>query len=387
VLIAFSSIYWREAWKYGERAFRFCHHDVGHAIGAIIFAAATFGWEGRLIENIGDEDLESLLGLRSQIGPEAEQAGCLIALFPDGALGDSDGVVLELPSDLLARLRATEAMGRPNTLSAAHHSWPIIDEVAPLTRHPRMRNKKMLAPHEEPEARASVLGQRLVSARRIIRARRSALRMDGCTAIAEEVFYHMMARTLPTARSFRVLSWPPHVSLALFVHRVSRLPLGLYVLARSPEHLGLMRAGMREDFLWQQPERCPSWLNLFQLLAGDARGAAEIISCHQSIAGDGAFSLGMLADFDAMTQSPWVYPRLFWEAGLIGQVLYLEAEAADLRATGIGCFFDDAMHELLGLRADGRWQSLYHFTIGGAVPDERLQTLPAYHHLDRQALE
>ncbi|MGH8651935.1 MAG: nitroreductase family protein [Gammaproteobacteria bacterium] len=83
------------------------------------------------------------------------------------------------------------------------------------------------------------------------------------------------------------------------------------------------------------------------------------------------------------TQSPWVYPRLFWETGLIGQVLYLEAEAADLRATGIGCFFDDAMHELLGLD-DERWQSLYHFTIGGAVWDERLQTSAAYHHLERR---
>ncbi|MGH8609058.1 MAG: SagB/ThcOx family dehydrogenase [Gammaproteobacteria bacterium] len=380
ILIALSSIYWREAWKYGERAFRYCHHDVGHAIAAIIFAAATFGWEGRLIENIGDEDLESLLGLRSQVGPEAEEAECLIALFPDGALGDSDGVVLELPSDLLARLRATEAMGRPNTLSAAHHPWPIIDEVAALTRHPRMENKKKQMPCEGLETRASVLGQRPVSARPIIRARRSAVRMDGRTGMAEEVFYHMMARTLPAARPFRVLPWPPHVSLALFVHRVCGLALGLYVLARSPEHWALLRAATREDFSWQRPERCPSWLNLFQLLAGDARPAAEIISCHQSIAADGAFSLGMLADFDAMTQSPWVYPRLFWEAGVIGQVLYLEAEAADLRATGIGCFFDDTMHELLGL-TDERWQSLYHFTIGGAIWDERLQTLPAYHHL------
>ncbi|MGH8655638.1 MAG: hypothetical protein ACREYE_27220 [Gammaproteobacteria bacterium] len=107
-----------------------------------------------------------------------------------------------------------------------------------------------------------------------------------------EVFYHVMARTLPAARPFRVLPWPPRVSLALFVHRVSGLAEGIYVLARAPEHVALLRAAIREDFSWQRPERCPSWLDLFQLLAGDARQAAEIISCHQSIAGDGAFSLG-----------------------------------------------------------------------------------------------
>ena len=48
----------------------------------------------------------------------------------------------------------------------------------------------------------------------------------------------------------------------------------------------------------------------------------------------------------------WFYRRLFWECGMIGQVLYLEAEAAGARGTGIGCFYDDAVHELLGLTGE-----------------------------------
>ena len=94
---------------------------------------------------------------------------------------------------------------------------------------------------------------------------------------------------------------------------------------------------------------------------------------------DGAFSAGMLADYlDALAaEGPAVYRRLFWEAGAIGQVLYLEAEAAGVRATGIGCFFDDPVHALVGLQ-DREWQSLYHFTVGGPVEDARLSTLPAY---------
>ena len=50
---------------------------------------------------------------------------------------------------------------------------------------------------------------------------------------------------------------------------------------------------------------------------------------------------------------------------MIGQVLYLEAEAAGARGTGIGCFYDDAVHELLGLVGHA-WQSLYHFSMGNA---------------------
>ena len=90
----------------------------------------------------------------------------------------------------------------------------------------------------------------------------------------------------------------------------------------------------------------------------------------------------MLAAFESTlagdgTPRPWQYPRLFWEAGALGQRLYLEVEALGLRGTGIGCFFDDQVHALLGLR-DRSFQSLYHFTAGGPVEDSRLTVLPAY---------
>jgi hypothetical protein len=58
-------------------------------------------------------------------------------------------------------------------------------------------------------------------------------------------------------------------------------------------------------------------------------------------------------------------------------VLYLEAEAAGARATGIGCYYDDPVHAMLGL--DGHaWQSLYHFSMGLPVEDTRLTTEPGY---------
>ena len=65
---------------------------------------------------------------------------------------------------------------------------------------------------------------------------------------------------------------------------------------------------------------------------------------------------------------------------MIGQVLYLEAEAHGIRGTGIGCFFDDPVTELLGIQDSSR-HSLYHFTVGHPVEDVRLATLPPYHHL------
>jgi len=78
-----------------------------------------------------------------------------------------------------------------------------------------------------------------------------------------------------------------------------------------------------------------------------------------------------------VTDAPWRYRELHWEAGAVGQVLYLEAEASGLRGTGIGCFFDDGVHELLGI-AGGKLQTLYHFTVGGPLTDDRIVSLPPY---------
>jgi len=152
---------------------------------------------------------------------------------------------------------------------------------------------------------------------------------------------------------------------------------------------------MRPAFLWEHVPTPPSPVGfgeaggpnvpndpnglLFLLLPCDVTRAAKRISCDQDIAGDGFFSLGMIARVGSSLRDrgEWFYRRLFWECGLVGQVLYLEAEGAGARGTGIGCFFDDAVHDLLGL-SGGEWQSLYHFSMGMPVEDERLTTEPGY---------
>jgi hypothetical protein len=165
----------------------------------------------------------------------------------------------------------------------------------------------------------------------------------------------------------------------LFVHRVKGLPSGVYAFVRDHKKLDVLKHVMRSDFVWQSPASVDSDCPLYLLRESDCRDAARTLSCHQDIAADGFFSLGMLADFTEpiLRHGTSFYRNLFWEAGVIGQVLYLEAEAANARSTGIGCFFDDAVHDVLGL-TDNQFQSLYHFTVGISVEDHRLQSSPAY---------
>jgi nitroreductase len=171
------------------------------------------------------------------------------------------------------------------------------------------------------------------------------------------------------------------VNLALFVHRVQDLQPGLYLLVREPACKEALRTALKPEFAWQKPAECPPDLELYRLMTGDAQSVAGQLSCQQEIASDGCFSLGMIADFEGSLAEfdAWFYPRLFWECGAIGQVLYLAAEALGIRSTGIGCYFDDPVHSLLGLDLDSlTYQSLYHFTVGGPVDDMRLTILPAY---------
>jgi nitroreductase len=262
--------------------------------------------------------------------------------------------------------------------------WPVIDEVAVATRVTREPADGYSPGLPSARDLAVPLAARSgATAEHVILGRRSAVDMDGATALAAVGFFRMLARTMPAADAAAIpwdaFSWRPRLHLALFVHRVDGMRPGLYMLVRDGRRLDALKAAARDAFQWHAVDGAPSGLPLYLLAEGDCRAIAARVSCGQTIAADGAFSAGMIADYlDALaTEGPSVYRRLFWEAGAIGQVLYLEAEAAGLRATGIGCFFDDAVHELLGLRSRD-WQSLYHFTVGGPVEDTRLSTLPAY---------
>ncbi|MGH8630084.1 MAG: SagB/ThcOx family dehydrogenase, partial [Burkholderiales bacterium] len=185
----------------------------------------------------------------------------------------------------------------------------------------------------------------------------------------------VMRRPMP----WDAIPWDPAIHFGLFVHRVNGLDPGLYLLARDPAKVEKLRQSTHDQFAWATLPGCPPDLPLYVLEHGDARRLATQVSCNQDIAGEGAFSLGMIAEYQEalVTHGPWFYRRMFWETGAIGQVLYLEAEAAGVRATGIGCFFDDPVHQTFGFK-DFAFQSLYHFTVGGAVDDARLTTLPPY---------
>jgi SagB-type dehydrogenase family enzyme len=375
--IGLSTVMWREAWKYGERAFRYCQLDVGHAVASIAYAASALGWTLHERRELATLTLASLLGVDRpadfpsprRADTEREEAEVLLQVAVAGRLAGID------PRTLLegARWQGSASVIDP----APVHRWPIIDEVAAATRHTNdaRAEPRQLPPPAAPPVSAQPGGPPLAD---VILGRRSAQRFDPRASLAAGDFFTLLAAAMPGAGApWFALAEAPRVSLVLFVHRVDGLEPGLYLLARNREHAAPLAGRFRPEPV----AAAPAGLPLYRLTTADPqelRRLARAIHCHQDLAANACFALGMVAEFSApIAAEPGAYRDLLREAGAIGQVLYLEAEACGLRGTGIGCFFDDPFHELLGL-ADEAFQSIYHFTVGLPVEDARLETSAAY---------
>jgi nitroreductase len=356
--LGFSSIHWREAWKYGERAFRYCQLDLGHVLAAVSYAAALLGWRAQLL-SLDSFEVARCLGLDRDAdfaGVEAEEPEFIVALEANATLPTEAATFMHWAG--------TPSLLDPRPL----YQWPVIEDVAAATRGALVPADTGSPPSAPPPSASTR------PATQVILNRRSAQAFDGQSILPHAVFRRILACLLPGgAPVWEVWPHAPRVHPVLLVHRVEGVAKGLYALPRSDA--AAARAAFRAEFTWDAAD--PD-LPLFQLIQAAAAKTARTLSCHQDIASHSAVTFMFVAEFHTpIAQNPAAYRHLHWEAGMLGHVITLEAEAAGWRGTGIGCFFDDADHDVLGL-TDSRFQVLYHFAVGMPVDDPRLLTLDAY---------
>lgn len=305
-MIGFSSIFWREAWKYGERAFRYCNHDVGHAIAAVSMAAAGLGWDARVLDGLGYEKLEKLMGLESfpkfnipsrpvrgrMPEIEFEHPDCVLLVFPKG-VGEFevDYEKLRVASSEFSNL---QWKGKPNMLSKEHICWDIIYRTAEAVKKPLKTTKELVSEPFRSSGMISESSYKGFNLSEVVRKRRSAVDMDGVTVMTRETFYQILLHCMPSgfgasgqkrgrqlALPFRAMPWDCEVHAVLFVHRVVGLPNGLYFLVRNEDHFHEIRTATRSEFKWVKPDGCPNDLPLYELEQGDCRELSKRLSCLQ----------------------------------------------------------------------------------------------------------
>src|SRR6202790_964628 len=77
LIVGLTSIFWRESWKYGERAYRYCCHDLGHAMMSLLLAARALGLPGGAVAHFSDLRLARAMGLA-----EGDEAPMAFLVFP-----------------------------------------------------------------------------------------------------------------------------------------------------------------------------------------------------------------------------------------------------------------------------------------------------------------
>ena len=263
-------------------------------------------------------------------------------------------VGLHGPSIPVNMLNADETAvfgGHPNRLSEVQEPYPLIERIHAATK---LSTETTVPSFGQPKVsrRGEVSLPSQVSTNHtfgdVARTRRSALDFRGGSA---SISFPQLATLLSTTRERLFADFATHryVHLYLYVHRVEGLAPGVYRF--WPEHAELEK-----------------------IKDGDQRLVATALSLGQDLAGNACVAFSMIGDFEnaASRYGDRGYRYVHFEAGAIGQRMYLAAEALGLGATGIGAFFDEEVNRYLGLSPE-LGQVVYHFAIGYPVADPRLE--------------
>jgi SagB-type dehydrogenase family enzyme len=330
-----TSIAWREAWKYWDRAYRYCLHDIGHAWQALTLAARSIGCESLAHGHFPDDKVAERCLLHDDEWP------MLI-------------VELRGPSIPLKISNPVESIlfgGQPNRLSDEQVPYPLIEEIHTATKLSTETAIPSLAQTNSSGRGEIGLPPNLSASSTfgdVVRTRRSALDFRGGD---ETISFAHLATILSTTKEpfFADFATARFVQLYLYVHRVEGLAPGVY--RYWPEHAELEK-----------------------IKEGDQRLAAASLSLGQDLAGNACVAFSLIGDFESAARSygDRGYRYVHFEAGAIGQRMYLASESLGLRATGIGAFFDDRVNRYLDLSPEQE-QVVYHFAIGYPVPDPRLE--------------
>lgn len=324
IVFILTSIAWREAWKYRDRAYRYCLHDIGHARQSLALAAQAMGCETVAVRDFADDEVAQLCRLNEDEWPM---------------------LILELRGDSIpvgeAEHRETIWYGgQANRLSDEIITYPSIEAIHNATKTLKLDSHAESAPPGSGEIKLPTPQSSALSFGEIARKRRSALDfVGGEQSITLAQLSALLSRTNPD-----------FIQLYLYVHRVDGLERGVYRY-------------------W--PERA----ELELIKSGDQRVAAAGLSLGQDLAGNACVAFSMLADLDRAVRQHGErgYRYVHFEAGAIGQRLYLAAESLGLGATGIGAFFDDEVRRYLTLTPGPSQTVVYHFSIGYPVPDYRIE--------------
>ena len=345
VTLVYSAIFWRSAWKYRARGYRYCFWDNGTIIANLLAASAAARLPGRIIAGFVDAQVDRLVGIDGR----QEASFCLAAIGqPDGSPAEPSTPEVPLLSEH-EPLSFADQIDYPET-SDAHVAALLTTEAeaeawrGPLTWDPPapQQVRHSLEGAEPEGAQSASLGEVIL--------RRGSTRRFQRQNIPLSHFYSILERsTRGVPADFLGPEGSSLLDLYIIVNAVEGLPAGSYVLSPMRRELEL-------------------------LAEGDFREDAGHLGFEQALSADGSAVVFFMADLGRVLEryGNRGYRAAQLEAGILGGRLYLATHSLGLGATGL-TFFDDDVTDFFSPYAAGK--SLM-FVVALGIKADRNQVRP-----------
>ena len=304
-VLILSAMFWRSAWKYRARCYRYCFWDAGTMLANLLAAANAEGLQADLAVNFADAQIERLIG----VDGEREGPLCLVALGRGGA-GAANDRTME-PLELETVPLSMEEKSYPD-LVRMHQASKLsgADEVAAVSARAAALPEAGGGDSPAYAVKGLGLGETIL--------RRGSTRKFAPEAIAGDELAAIL--DVSSARAHPRCDFPPLTDTYLIVNAVDGLEPGAYHYSRARRALELLKAG-------------------------DFRGNAGYLCLEQPLGAECSALICYMADFDRLLDAMGNrgYRAAQLEAGLHGGRAYLAAYALERGATGLTFYDDDTV--------------------------------------------
>ncbi len=327
LVVACTSTFWRNAWKYEARAYRHSFWDGGTVLANLLAVSRAAGLPASVVLGFADAPVNRLLG----VDPDREAAIALAAIGQDGA-GAGRGSVPDLPALHLPTVPISRREVRYQEIREVHTAsslgsgkeaaaWrglPPASRVPPPT--PALTSFGPLAHAELPPDPVEVVIRRRGSTRRFARE-----------PIGVRELSTILARSMRGVPADCVDAvGRPLADPYLIVNAVDGLTPGKYFMRPDPPSFELLEAGL-------------------------FRAAASRLALGQELAADASADLYLLTELEPLLDrfGDRGYRAAQLTSAIAGGWAWLAAYALGFGATGL-TFFDDEVTEAFSPHAAGK---------------------------------
>ncbi len=332
--IVYTSVFWRNAWKYQSRAYRHSYWDCGTILANSLSVASSRGLPAQVVTGFADDAVNKVL----DVDGVREAA---VAIVPVG----SDNTPAS-PTPAPERVNLETLPYSPKEIDypiiRATHAATSLDEAGAAAW-------RALEGSAQAASSAPLSAEAGESIERVI-MRRGSTRQFQLAPIDAEALRSMLAAAMrPVPGDWPSLDGAPVNGLYLIVNAVDGLAPGGYVYHAEGGELEMLHPG-------------------------DHRFMAGHLGLNQALAHDAAVNCYFLTDLDAVTATMGArgYRAAQLDASIRSGRLYLSAYSMGLGATGL-TFFDDEVTQFFSPHAVGK--SVMFLTLLG-VPQKRRRVMP-----------